>query len=251
MITRRRLLVGSACAFCASPDYGNSKHRLTCVLYDKDPQDSAGGLFGLGRLDLNTNDALGLGIILKDLSDELEIKPTFAMYDDDASNPNALSSQTTLSPEILGQSEYGTVALGRKMLAILKWKYGDLYRSAVTATCAHEYGHILQFKTLYSLLQRLPGGKIRIELHADFVSGYYGAHRKRIDPQYDALTQAVTQFEAGDKETGDEGYHAVSHGTFEQRGDAVYAGFLLGFEGKKDPKIVAEKGLDYVRSVSL
>ena len=82
--------------------------------------------------------------------------------------------------------------------------------------------------------------------------GYYGAYRKRIDPLYDALTQAVTQFEAGDKKESNQiKYVAVSHGTYEQRGDAVYAGYLLGLGGRISPELVAQRGFEYVRGLSL
>lgn len=136
------------------------------------------------------------------------------------------------------------------MIELLRKKSAD-FGSALTATCAHEYGHILQFRTVYDKLQRLPQGDIKIELHADFVCGYYGAHRKRIDPLYDALTQAVTQFEAGDKkEPGQINYVAVSHGTYEQRGDAVYAGYLLGLGGQFSPELVAQRGFEYVKGLS-
>jgi hypothetical protein len=250
MVTRRDFLVGMACACWVSPSFAQTQRLPTCVRYQTAPADASGGLSGLAKLDLNVDYGNGLIAILADLGDQLGIRPSFALYDDPATNPNALSCQTPLLTEVLGSSKDGTVAVGRRMIELLRIKSAD-FGSALTATCAHEYGHILQFRTVYDKLQRLPQGDIKIELHADFVCGYYGAHRKRIDPLYDALTQAVTQFEAGDKKESNQiKYVAVSHGTYEQRGDAVYAGYLLGLGGRLSPELVAERGFEYVRGLS-
>lgn len=249
MVKRRDFLTGMACACLVSPSFAQTQRLPTCVRYQTAPVDDSGGLSGLAKLDLNVDYGNGLIAILADLGDQLGIRPSFALYDDPATNPNALSCQIPLLTEVLGSSTDGTVAVGRTMIELLR-KSVD-FGSALTATCAHEYGHILQFGTVYNKLQRLPSGEIKIELHADFVCGYYGAHRKRIDPLYDALTQAVTQFEAGDKKESNEvKYVAVSHGTYEQRGDAVYAGYLLGLGGKLSPELVAQRGLEYVRELS-
>lgn len=251
MVTRREFAVGMACACWASPSFTQTRKLLTCVRYQTNSGNASGGLSGLAKLDLNVDYGNGLIAILSDLGDQLGVRPSFALYDDPATNPNALSCQTPLLTDVLGASKDGTVAVGRKMIDLLRAKSAD-FGSALTATCAHEYGHILQFGTVYDKLQRLPSGDIKIELHADFVCGYYGAHRKRIDPLYDALTQAQTQFEAGDKmEANQIKYVAVSHGTYEQRGDAVYAGYLLGLEGRISPELVAQRGFEYVSGLSL
>jgi hypothetical protein len=251
MITRRTLLIGGICFCHAGRTLAKSPRKLGCILYDNDPGNNDGGLAELARLALTSDYGNGLFAILNDLRTQLGVQPTFALYNDGVKNPNALSCETALLPEKLGQSTDGTVAVGRTLLGVLKEKSND-FGSAMTATCAHEFGHILQFKTVIDDLNRLPNNEIRTELHADYVSGYYGAHRKTIDPHYDVLTQAITQYEAGDRDAaGKLTYKAVSHGTYEQRGDAVYAGFLLGSGGPKDPKEVAARGLEYVRSLNI
>lgn len=182
----------------------------------------------------------------------LGVMPAFVLYDDPPKNPNALSCESSVVAGAVSTPD-GTVAVGRKLLSILQSKAAN-FGSPVTATCAHEFGHILQFKTVLHDLQRLPDSLIRIELHADYICGYYGAHRKKIDPNYDALSQAVTQFEAGDRDpSGNPSYKAINHGTFQQRGNAVYAGFLLGLDGPKDikPEEVARRGFNYVRGLKI
>jgi hypothetical protein len=189
--------------------------------------------------------ANGLVWILQDLKYHLRLSPSFAMYDDDVRNPNAFASEAALAVGVLGHSPDGTVAVGRTMMKVLEDESAD-FGSALTATCAHEFGHILQYKTVAGALRRLPQAEIRTELHADYVCGYFAAHRVQNDPNYDALTQAVTQYEAGDGK-----YKAVSHGTYKQRGDAVYAGFQLGYQGPQAPQVVAQKGVEYVQSLKL
>jgi hypothetical protein len=253
MINRRQLLAGGLCLCHGIPARAEPTTRPSCIYYNDNPGTDNGGLDGLAPLtladDYNSN---GFVMLLGEMKATLGVSPVVVLYDDPLKNPNALSCDRTLIADAPPAAD-GTVAVGRKLLNLMRSKPAT-FGSAMTATCAHEFGHILQFKTVLYDLQRLQDSAIRIELHADFVCGYYGAHRKRIDPKYDALTQAVTQFEAGDRDlSGTPSYKAVNHGTFQQRGDAVYAGFLLGLDGPKNitPEDVAKKGLDYVHGVTL
>lgn len=202
-------------------------------------------------MDFSQDHENGLVWVLKQLSDVLDLSPAFGMYDDGEENPNAAASWKVLLPATAGPALLdGTVAVGRQLVEVLKKKRVngrplDL-SGALTAICAHEYGHILQFKFIYAELAKLSSSGVRAELHADFVCGYFGAFRKKVQPTYDAATQAETQFLLGDGK-----YKRVSHGTPEQRADAVYQGFLLGLEGKMNSKDLATKGLVYVRGLQL
>src|SRR5262249_25799488 len=186
-------------------------------------------------------------IVLRQLSEVLEVSPSFGVYDDDVKKPNAVASDMSLLPVISGfPNADGTVAVGRHLIQVLQDQAAD-FGSALTAVSAHEYGHILQFKFVVDELMKLPKPDMSAELHADFVCGYFAAFRKLVQPRYDAATQAETQYHYGD----DGKYIKQSHGTPDQRGDAVYAGFLLGRNGKIDPKLLATIAFDYVRKLRL
>lgn len=246
MIGRRAFIVGGLSLCYTHP--GSTQAREGCVLYQTAPASVDTGLAGLSRLDLNYHFANGLIIILGQAAEVLGLNVSFGMYNDDVQNPNALASPTPLLPMMSGSgARDGTVAVGRNLVGVLEAQESD-FGSALTAVCAHEFGHILQFQTVFTDLGKLPNSIVRRELHADFICGYFAAYRKEVDPRYDALTQAVTQYHFGDgRYTKD----VKGHGTYEQRGDAVYEGFLLGRKGRIEPKRVAALGLDYVRKLSL
>src|SRR4051794_19317467 len=104
MINRRTFLSGTACLCCAMPSPVQSASSRGCIRYFTEPADPNGGLSGLGRIDPGDPFANGLVMILADLRDLFGVAPSFAFYDDDASNPNALASLSALAPAILGPS---------------------------------------------------------------------------------------------------------------------------------------------------
>lgn len=248
MMDRRTFVGGGLCLCGFHTATTQALPREGCVLYQTAPASGDTGLAGLSRLNLNDHFANGLVIILGQLAEVLTLKASFGLYDDDDQKPNAVASPTSLLPMISGaEASDGTVAVGRKLISVLEVQERD-FGSALTAICAHEFGHILQFQTVINDLGQLPNSIVRRELHADFVCGYFAAYRRESDPRYDALTQAITQYHFGD---GQYNQDVKGHGTYEQRGNAVYAGFLLGRRGRIEPKRVAVLGLDYVRNLNL
>jgi hypothetical protein len=247
VINRRAFIAGSMCACCTRRS-SEAQHfsRSDCILYQAAPENDQSGLPGLSRLDFSQDFENGLVIVLRQLSELLQLNASFGLYDDPVRSPNAVASLNSLLPAMDGSSAPdGTVALGRKLIDVHRTKTANLGAS-ISAVSAHEYGHLLQYKSVYGDLRKLTNRKVRIELHADFVCGYFAAHRRRVQPNYPAAIQAITQYRYGDAE-----YIPVSHGTKDQRGDAVYAGFLLGRDGVVDPKVVAAKGFEYVRKLEL
>jgi hypothetical protein len=196
----------------------------------------------------------GLVIILTSLGDLLKVNVALGYYDDPREVPNAGASHNRVLKRLTGEiATDGFVAIGRHLIGQLQ--NSTNFGAALTAVCAHEYGHILQYKYLVQQLEDMIDSheselEVRVELHADFVSGYFGAYRRREDPAYPAVIQAITQFKRGDK-PGDGEYIPVTHGSPDQRGDAVYAGFLLGQSGVQAPEKVALLGLEYVRGLKL
>src|SRR5258708_40026120 len=88
----------------------------------------------------------------------------------------------------------GTVIIGDNCFKTLKVKADQI--AAIAAVCAHEVGHLLQYKYVYSQLDVLrirDRSVVRFELHADYVCGYYAAIRKLTQPYYEAVIHPLTQ----------------------------------------------------------
>jgi predicted metalloprotease len=165
-----------------------------------------------------------------------QVLPGFAYYDDyDGMNAYA-------STAVRMQRADGTVLFGSRLLQrMMSGK--DNPDVAVTAVCAHEYGHILQFKR--GLAAQLRAGQTTVkrqELHADFLAGYYAARRKQEKRDYPAAVYAVTLHGLGD--------HAVDrrnhHGTPEERAAAIVEGFKVGYEQNRGLDDAVDIGMRYV-----
>jgi len=119
----------------------------------------------------------------------------------------------------------GTVPFGTNLLKTMM-AGKDNRDVAVTAVCAHDFGHVLQFK--HKLDQQLRAGQPtvkRVELQAGYFAGYYAGLRKRAYPNYAAAVFAMIQFNQGDNRTTFEGHH----GTPQERGDLVSNGFEAAY----------------------
>lgn len=162
-----------------------------------------------------------LGIMLADMAGRFRVRPGFGFYDD-ADEPNALA----LTGSRFSHSQ-GTVLFGRKMLAkSLSGEYGDWF---VLGICAHEFGHIVQYHSDYfhRLTAGLPTGKT-LELHADFLSGYYLGLRAADYPYSPAELLALGH---AWETLGDSQYTSPTHhGTPEERLGAIEFGFKFARE---------------------
>jgi hypothetical protein len=212
---------------------------------EQQQQDRFPGLRLIGK----ANDEVNLVPIYARLSQLFEVMPAFGVYDDssDGIKGNAYAYKPSLLKRPDGTtSPDGMVAFGLNYFRRLKTC--DI--APIAGVWAHEFGHILQYKfvssDLYNLyLQDLT--VVRAELHADYVSGYFAAIQKLDQIDYDAALQALNQFSNGDCQFDD----LKHHGTDEERGKAVEAGFSLGIAGRKSPQEVANAGLEYVRNLTI
>lgn len=152
---------------------------------------------------------------LAKIAKSFSVLPGFAYYDD-TEGPNAYAMK-----RVRLQNADGTVLFGKFLL-------GDIFKNkkdpdvVVASVCAHEFGHILQFK--HGLDSSVGAGQPnvkRIELQADFFAGYFAGIRKKERPSFPAAVFAMTQYEFGDPNVA----HAEHHGTSEERGKAVSEGF--------------------------
>jgi hypothetical protein len=70
---------------------------------------------------------------------------------------------------------------------------------AVTAVCAHEFGHILQFKlNLRPIILAGQRTTKRLELHAACLAGYAAGFLKLKKPTYLAAVFATQKYSSGD-----------------------------------------------------
>ena len=114
------------------------------------------------------------------------------------------------------------------------------------AVCAHEFGHILQFK--HGLIRKVNEGQPtvkRSELQADYFAGYFAGLRKRERPEYPAAVVAVTQFSVGDHGVTNKNHH----GTPKERGAAVVRGFEAAFRQNKNLSEAIQESTAYVMSL--
>jgi hypothetical protein len=172
---------------------------------------------------------------LKKLSDVFGVAPGFGFFDDGEA-PNAWATARSLIP-----GTTGTVAFGQSYFK--KWMAFDPSGLCVLATCAHEFGHIMQYQSgrYQEIKGALPTSK-RIELHADYMSGYYMGLLKRERPE-------ASFWRAGDKfrQIGSfDEKDANFHGTPAERVAASQQGFNVGFYEDRDAKFAFRSGADYV-----
>lgn len=214
---------------CGLPSHSSARPRIFgCVL----PEPSAASylnhstnarVFATGQEEIlpNSGDALfdeALAHTLAHIANTFSVLPGFAYYEDDESKNAYATSAARL------RNVDGTVLFGTNLLktTLASKENPDV---AVTAVCAHEFGHILQMK--HGLDKQFAGDPtvMRSELQADFFAGYYAGLRKRAAPAYPAAVYAATQFNLGDDRTTFEGHH----GRPAERGRAVSEGFQASF----------------------
>jgi hypothetical protein len=181
-----------------------------------------------------------LAITLAKLSDLLNVLPGFAFFSEGTDGPNAFAS----SSRRLGRDD-GSVAFGKVMFGKLM-QSRDNPELGVAAVCSHEFGHILQFKT--DLRRRLVGadGRVkRLELHADYLAGYFAGLRKKERPDFPAAIFAQTQYNFGDTLYAEIDHH----GTPDERGQAVVGGFQAAYRDGKSLSVAIEEGIRFVGAI--
>jgi hypothetical protein len=167
---------------------------------------------------------------LKRIADVFGVMPTFAFYDD-SSNQNAWAQSAQPYSIYFGKNLFNTVL--------------EMDPSGISAIqiSAHEFGHIHQYASgIYRNLKSGQPTSKRVELHADFLSGYYLGLLKADHP-------TASFWRAGSKiyEFGDYGYNnPTHHGTPEDRVAAAEAGFRLSYFEKKDFNAASQLGVEYV-----
>jgi hypothetical protein len=243
---RREVLLGGlltivwgGCACCRPLAPG-------CVRDDTDISQAVGAMprtFGFnvdtgplqnGSGDKDFDRALAVG--LARLSDMFGVLPGFAFYDDsESTNGNAIASIS----KRLGRPD-GSVVFGKKLLQILlQREHGE---AAVIGVCAHEFAHIAQMKRK-QFNELIANRRVkRLELHADYLAGYFAGRRKLENSEFPAAEIALAQYTVGDFMTDNPGHH----GTPEERGQAVAEGFHAAHRDKKTFNQAFNDGMSFV-----
>lgn len=249
MLTRRETVLGGAltlmwgsCACAQTQPRG--RHGFGCTL---DPQDADAFLstateqqfFDKAEVKMiassgNREFDFALARTLSRLTDIFGVLPGFCYYDD-YDGQNAYATTATKL-----QRADGTVLYGKRYFQTAM-KAPESPEVVVTATCAHEFGHIVQYK--YRLTKRLNGGQAtvkRSELNADFFAGYFAGRRKLEKPDYPAAVFATNRFSRGDF-----GKDKDHHGTPDERAAAVVRGFETAYRQRRSFAEAIEIGVNY------
>jgi hypothetical protein len=246
MITRRRLLTGGIASIALSPERSRCQSSSGCGIAFDDAEALLGSeqiwlsysSVETGSGDRDFDRALAETLLF--LSDRFFVLPGFAFFNEPGS-PNAFASRARK----LGRSD-GSILFGRKLFRKIM-SHRERPEIGIVSVCAHEFGHIAQYK--YDVYDRLVGVDRRVkrlELHADFLSGYFAGLRKIQRQEFPAATFALTQFGFGDY--SDDIEH---HGTPDERGAAVVAGYRAAYEEKLKFGYALESGIRYVSQVRM
>jgi hypothetical protein len=173
---------------------------------------------------------------LSRITDTFRVLPGFAYYDD-FDVPNALATGIVR----MARAD-GTVLFGQRYLKrLLAWpEHPDV---AVTAVCAHEFGHILQYK--FKLKPIILAGQRtvkRLELHADYLAGYYAGALKLKRLTFPAAVFATQQYSAGDPNVNSPKHH----GTPDERAAAIVRGFEVAYRERRNLSDAIQIGVNYV-----
>jgi len=173
---------------------------------------------------------------LSRITDTLGVLPGFGYFDDfEGENAYATSASR------LGRAD-GTVLCGKRFFihTMSELDHPDV---ALTAVCAHEFGHIVQYKR--GFFQALRAGQPtikRVELNADFFAGVYAGMRKLQKPDYPAAVFASKQYSHGDYLINSPGFH----GTPDERAAAVVRGFEVAYRERRTLSDAIQIGINYV-----
>jgi hypothetical protein len=176
--------------------------------------------------------AMTLGMLVHTFN----VLPAFTYYDDSGSE-NAMAS----TDQSFGRQD-GTVMFGLSFLRTLRAR-NDSPEVGVACVCAHEFGHVLQNKlNLRSVLRQGQSTVKRVELHADYMAGYFAGLRQLQRPAFPADVFRTTQFASGDNYFTDPQHH----GTAEERGDAVLHGYKASHDQRLNLADGVQESLNYV-----
>lgn len=213
-----------------SPTVSSQTDRPACYWNGDSSGSSSGGLFtttGAAWMDAGFNRELYY------LRPMFGVNPAFFLYDD-SGGANAQATPNVMSPMFRD----GTVVFGKELMTTELQKTGPSTNFTIPAIMAHEFTHILQFKTGEHLPTMLA------ELEADYMAGWYMERRDRQSgwSSYSVMQGLQDFYDHGDYDFNEPDHH----GTPEQR----MASFRRGFQTGSQPLMSAFRMAgQYVRAI--
>jgi hypothetical protein len=253
LISRRQVLAGT-CAICASTGFAKAQvayHGCSLApaqMVDRIDTPAAPSSYAAAQASVGRGELHGSGdpafdralaVSLLKIGDAFSVLPGFAFSE--RVNLNAFASTNTA----LGRAD-GSVVFGNPLFREIMSRRENP-EVGIVAVCAHEFGHIAQYKHGIDKTLVVNGRVKRLELHADFLAGYFAGLRKLEMPEFPAAIFATTQYGFGDSNYGDPQHH----GTSAERGQAVVAGFDAGYRARDSLVTALETGVRYVQQISL
>jgi hypothetical protein len=256
MITRREAALGglltivwSSITCTCQAQVSRKRHTFGCLLADDEVDQflqtsTEQQMFAMGNEPILASSGdrefdYALAQTLSQITDVFRILPGFAYYND-FEGPNAYATST-----VRMSKADGTVLVGQRYLKKLlaSPEHPDV---AVTAVCAHEYGHILQYKlNLKRLILAGQSTVKRLELHADYLAGYYAGTRKLKKQAYPAAVFATEKYSGGDFNSNSPQHH----GRPDERAAAVIRGFEVAHRERHNLADAVQIGINYVSTL--
>lgn len=148
-------------------------------------------------------------------------------------SPNACAVRECVVPG----TQDGTIFFGQQLLLS---EFQSNQGHGVPAILAHEFAHVMQSKRGFNDA----GMTMYRELHADFMAGWFIAHRARFLPQV-PMAAWMSVFSKGDFAFNTPQHH----GTPQQRGACFSAGFNLNISGNvSDAGVAFGQGIAFLKS---
>ena len=252
---RRTMLLGLAatgscgCALCSGAQAAEAKlQRIAprgCTLSRAEADDVAARAMSVKDYAATSFGSTGqagldraLDTALVRMATILEVVPGFAFYDD-SDGLNAFATPYAG----LGR-EIGSVFYGKGLFELLMQR--DPSGGAIMWVAAHEFSHILQFDS--GIREHILAGEStvrRLELHADYLAGFYAGKRKREEPRVSLFDAGKQVWSMGDTEYNNPDHH----GTPSERLKSSEAGFLLAYEHDVSRDEAFKAGYDYVMQI--
>jgi hypothetical protein len=169
---------------------------------------------------------------LRSIMQVLPVNPGFRIIDD-VEGPNAFALDRTLVANTQGTVLFGTQLMTEEL---------DTVRggNAVAGIAAHECAHIFQYFSRFGdELTRNQDTARTMELHADFLAGYYLGRDGTSTEHIDVFAESL--YRKGDWDFNSQHHH----GTPDERVDAMERGYALADSGLHIEEI-AERGIEHV-----
>ncbi len=177
-----------------------------------------------------------INLELTHVADSFNILPGFGFYDD-SDGKNAFAINVDVIP-----NTKGTVVFGIGLLSdqLFRNEWGGL---AVAGIMAHEFGHIFQYQsTFYDLLTQSETTDRLLELHADYLAGYYLGLKRLRSGEIDIKGFLDSLYLMGDTHFNSPSHH----GTPIERAKVMLEGYKIGLTNNNNIQQVAETGMNLV-----